>query len=31
MKHSSMSDYDFNVIPMVEHFNKQNKGVINNE
>lgn len=31
MKHSSMSDYDVDVILMVEYFNKQNKGVINNE
>lgn len=31
MKHSYMSDYDVDVIPMVEYFNKQNKGVINNE
>lgn len=31
MKHSSMSDYDVDAIPMVEYFNKQNKGVINNE
>lgn len=29
MKHSSMSDYDVNVIPMVEYFNKQNKVSIN--
>lgn len=29
MKYSSM--YDADVIPMVEYFNKQNKGVINNE